>query len=406
MIYASVGILGLLVQLIINYDVLMNRTSREVTRRNKPYRRFLFGTIFYYVTDILWGYFDEKKFVKMLYADTVFYFLAMCLMVMLWTWFVTDYLEQKTRFGRVMKASGLIMAAAAPLMIVINFFHPVLFEVRDNGDYVPGPLRYLLLTEEILLFALISVHTLMLSFKTEQSKRVRYRSISVFGFAMTALVFIQIYYPLLPLYSIGCMLGTCLLHTFIIEDEKMEYRIKLERLLEQEKESKKALRSARTAANTDPLTGVKSRHAYLEMTERIDLNIADKSIEEFGIIVFDINGLKDINDSKGHEEGDRYIRDGCMMICKMFSHSPVYRIGGDEFVVLLENSDYEEREKLLASFDDRIELNHALELVEVATGMAVFDPENDSSFSEVFERADRKMYENKKHMKNETKAKK
>ena len=135
------------------------------------------------------------------------------------------------------------------------------------------------------------------------------------------------------------------------------------------------------------------------MTEQIDKNIAGGESAEFGVIVFDINGLKHINDTKGHEEGDRLIRDGCMMICKKFAHSPVYRIGGDEFVVLLEHSDYDDRDKLLATFDNRIELNHALDLVEMATGMAVFDPDNDTSFSEVFERADRKMYERKKRMK-------
>ncbi|MBR3667028.1 MAG: GGDEF domain-containing protein [Ruminococcus sp.] len=400
MIYASVGILALLVQLIINYDVLLKKTSEEIVLKNRSYRRFLFGTIFFYVTDILWGYFDEKKIIGMAYADTVLYFLAMSLLVMLWTGYITDYLEEKTRFGVAMKAVGQIFFAVSPVMLITNFFKPVLFDIADSGEYVTGFMRYILLTAQIVMFVLISVHTMILSFRTAESKRVRYRAISVYGFVMAGLEFVQVYNPLLPLYSVGCMLGNCLLHTFIIEDEKAEYRIKLEQLLQQEKESKQALRSARTAVNTDPLTGVKSRHAYLEMTERIDQSITDREIDEFGVIVFDINGLKDINDSMGHEEGDRFIRDGCMMICKKFTHSPVFRIGGDEFVVLLENSDYYNRDKLLSSFDERIEVNHALDLVEFATGMAVFDRERDTSFSQVFERADRRMYEKKKQMKN------
>lgn len=399
MIYASIGILALLVQLITNYDVLMKKTSEEIVLKNRSYRRFLFGTIFYYVTDILWGFFDDKKFITMIYADTVLYFLAMGLLIMLWTSYTTDYLDEKDLFGTMTKRAGQIFFALAPPMLIVNFFTPVLFEISDSGEYIPGTLRYLMLAVQLLLFSGISVHTMVLSFKTEASKRVRYRAISVFGLVMLLLVFIQVINPLLPMYSIGCMLGTCLLHTFIIEDEKQEYRIKLETLLQQEKESKQALRTARTAANTDPLTGVKSRHAYLEMTEQIDRSIAEGEELEFGIIVFDINGLKDINDTKGHEEGDRFIRDGCMMICQKFAHSPVYRIGGDEFVVLLEHSDYNNRNDLLANFDDRIELNRALELVELATGMAVFDPGTDTSFSDVFERADRKMYDRKRFLK-------
>ena len=399
MIYASIGILALLVQFITNYDVLMKKTSEEIVLKNRSYRFFLFGTIFYYVTDILWGFFDEMKHIKMLYADTVLYFLAMSLMVMLWTAYTTDYLDEKDIFGKMTKGAGQLFFALTPPMLIVNFFTPIVFDISDSGKYITGSLRYLMLTVQLLLFSGISVHTMVLSFKTEESKRVRYRSISVFGLVMLLLVFIQVFNPLLPLYSIGCMLGTCLLHTFIIEDEKQEYQIKLETLLQQEKESKQALRTARTAANTDPLTGVKSRHAYLEMTEQIDKSIAEGEVPEFGVIVFDINGLKYINDTKGHEEGDRFIRDGCMMICQKFVHSPVYRIGGDEFVVILEHSDYNNRDKLLADFDDRIELHHALDLVELATGMDVFDPENDTSFSEVFERADRKMYDRKRFLK-------
>ena len=190
-----------------------------------------------------------------------------------------------------------------------------------------------------------------------------------------------------------------LLHTFIVEDEKNEYRIKLEKLLIQENESKKALNTATAAANTDPLTGVKSRHAYIEMTERIDRSISDGTAGQFGIIVFDINGLKHINDTLGHEEGDRFIREGCMTICRKFTHSPVYRIGGDEFVVLLEGSDYEEREALLSEFDLDMERNHAQGTVEISTGMEIYDRDRDTAFSEIFELADSKMYRRKKQLK-------
>jgi diguanylate cyclase (GGDEF)-like protein len=115
--------------------------------------------------------------------------------------------------------------------------------------------------------------------------------------------------------------------------------------------------------------------------------------------VCDINDLKGINDTLGHEEGDKHIRDGCMMICKEFAHSPVYRIGGDEFVVLLERSDYENRDILLTEFDEQVMHNRSLSLVEVSAGMVIYDPQTDSSFSDVFERADKKMYERKKHLK-------
>ena len=399
MLYSSIGIMAVLVQLIINYDVFMNKTSDETGRKNRSYRYFLMGSVFFYITDILWGFFDERKLNKLLYADTVVYFFAMCLMVMLWTLYTTDYLDEKTLFGKALRSVGIAFFALTPLAILINFFFPILFDVTDKCVYKPGSTRYIILAIQIMLFLLTSVQTLVLSFRTSKEKKVRYRAIGAFGLVMTALVIVQVYNPLLPVYSVGCMLGTCLLHTFIYEDEKAEYQLKLEQLLKKEKESKEALRNARTAVNTDPLTGVKSRHAYLEMTDRIDNRIASGEISEFGVIVFDINNLKSINDTKGHEEGDKYIQEGCMMICKKFAHSPVFRIGGDEFVVLLERSDYENRDLLLSEFNEQIDHNQSLGNVEVSTGMAVFDIERDASFTEVFESADKKMYERKKRLK-------
>ena len=401
MVYSSIAIIALLVQLIINYDVIMNKTSSKVSKNNKSYRRFIIGSIFYYVTDILWGFFDEQKMDRMLFFDTTAFFLAMSLMVMLWTAYATDYLDEKTRFGKALRTVGQLFFMISPPALIINFFYPILFSINSECEYHPGTIRYLLLLIQILLFLLTGIHTIVLSMKVSKEKKVRYRAIGAFGIVMTALVLVQVYYPLLPVYSVGCMLGTCLLHTFIYEDEKAEYRNKLEKLLQQEKESKKALHTARTAANTDPLTGVKSRNAYLEMTADIDSSIIDSSAADFGVIVFDINGLKNINDTKGHEEGDRYIRDGCMMICRKFTHSPVYRIGGDEFVVLLKGCDYENRESLLSDFDEQIERNHLLGLVSISTGMAIFDPDTDTQFSEIFDRADKKMYERKKKLKSE-----
>ena len=121
---------------------------------------------------------------------------------------------------------------------------------------------------------------------------------------------------------------------------------------------------------------------------------ADNNLE-FGVIVFDLNELKQINDTHGHEEGDKYIYTGCMLICKIFAHSPVYRIGGDEFVVILEGSDYDNRDILINEFDRQISENERKGLVTISRGLDVYKPSQDSEYNHVFERADKKMYEYK-----------
>ena len=189
------------------------------------------------------------------------------------------------------------------------------------------------------------------------------------------------------------------MHTFALEGEKAAYRKELDETLKREKVQEQELGSVRQLAYTDPLTGVKSKRAYLEAIERLDREISAGSSAGFGVIVFDLNGLKNINDTLGHEEGDRYIQAGSALICDIFSHSPVFRIGGDEFVVLLEGKDYESGEKLLSEFNKKIEENLHSGKVVVSTGLDEFDPRFDISFSAVFERADKKMYERKCYLK-------
>ena len=205
---------------------------------------------------------------------------------------------------------------------------------------------------------------------------------------------------ILSMIALTIIIGiTFISHTSVLEGEKNEYRKKLEETLLRELEQKQELGSARRLAYTDPLTGVKSKRAYLEAIERIDKGVSDGSIDEFGVIVFDLKGLKTVNDTLGHEEGDRYIKEGSAIICGTFCHSPVFRIGGDEFVVILEGTDYLKRDILIAEFEELIEENQRSGKVVVSSGMDEFDLSCDTSFSSVFERADKKMYERKCYLK-------
>ena len=183
--------------------------------------------------------------------------------------------------------------------------------------------------------------------------------------------------------------------TSVLQGENVRYRQELEETRLREQAQEEELGSAIHLAYTDPLTGVKNKLSYIEATERIEKGISDGTVTEFGVIVFDLNGLKTINDTLGHEEGDKYIKEGCGLICEIFCHSPVFRIGGDEFVVLLEGHDYKEREELLDRFDRQIDENLRKGAVVVSTGIDVFDPAQNMGYSHIFENADRRMYERK-----------
>ncbi|MCR5468240.1 MAG: EAL domain-containing protein [Lachnospiraceae bacterium] len=162
------------------------------------------------------------------------------------------------------------------------------------------------------------------------------------------------------------------------------------------------LTEARKEVNLDALTGVKSRHAYIDVEDEINAQIEHKSVKDFAVAVFDINGLKEVNDNLGHKAGDEHIIKGCNIICEVFRHSPVFRVGGDEFVVIAQGRAYNNIDKLMQLIADKNEENLKNGDVVVAVGMARFS--NDKNVAAVFERADVLMYENKNALKAKEKA--
>lgn len=152
-------------------------------------------------------------------------------------------------------------------------------------------------------------------------------------------------------------------------------------------------------ARRDDLTGIKNKNAYGEFEKKLNQQIQSGEDVEFAIAICDVNGLKTVNDTQGHIAGDKYIRMASKLVCETFKHSPVFRVGGDEFVAILRGSDFDRREKLQNSLLEIVKQNVKEDKVVVACGISVFDKKHDKSVSEVFERADAMMYRNKMSLK-------
>lgn len=157
-------------------------------------------------------------------------------------------------------------------------------------------------------------------------------------------------------------------------------------------------------ANKDALTSVRNKTAYDTYVKGMSSQIQE-GVAEFAVVMVDLNHLKMINDTYGHEHGNDYIKNSCSIICHIFAHSPVFRVGGDEFVVILKGDDYSNREKLLSeaegvfkSMSDNEKMDPWRRL-SAAIGMSEFVPGQDKTVDDVFNRADKIMYENKVAMK-------
>ena len=155
-------------------------------------------------------------------------------------------------------------------------------------------------------------------------------------------------------------------------------------------------------ANRDSLTGLRNTTSYKSWVAEFDREIASKTAN-FGVVVFDVNRLKETNDVYGHDVGDKLIVSVAKVISDVFKRSPVFRIGGDEFLAVLRHGDLEDCEKLFIQLD----LECANTFVEkkskipisIARGFARFDSDKDMHFNDVFNRADYAMYENKRKSK-------
>ena len=157
----------------------------------------------------------------------------------------------------------------------------------------------------------------------------------------------------------------------------------------------------------DALTSVRNKRGYGAYIQKLQdqMDGCEGSLQ-FAFGVFDCNNLKLINDSYGHDKGDVYLVTASQFICRIFQHSPVFRIGGDEFAVILQYDDYNNMNALLDSFKNSSReicesVENKWEQVNVAIGIAIYDPEIDASVIDVARRADQLMYENKRHREKE-----
>lgn len=157
-------------------------------------------------------------------------------------------------------------------------------------------------------------------------------------------------------------------------------------------------------AYTDNMTGLNNKAAFL-MTRDVIESEVKLGRASFTLVMMDVNNLKLINDSIGHEKGDLLLKHCAQCMRDVFPGFPLYRIGGDEFCSIINNSSdpqllierLQERTANMSGEDFSI-FNVSY---QIAAGYATFNKNTDSSFQQVFNRADQAMYENKKKLKGE-----
>lgn len=398
--YSLFVIVCIVIHFLINIDIF-----RKKPTVNLPaiiaYRIFVASIGAYFIVDFLWGILEENKLATALYIDTFIYFIIMGFTILAWARYVVKYLEGKGWIAKLMMLAGNAFFLAEIVLLIINFFKPILFRVDpETCVYTSYKARNIMLYVQILMYFFITIYTVVMAILNKNTHRRRYITIALYSIVMGTMITIQIYDPYLPLYSIGCIIGSTLLNAFVINDIKEEYKIALEQTRFEVRQGQIELDETKLIAYTDPLTNIKNKHAYVEEEERIDKLINEGKIENFAVVVFDLNGLKKINDTKGHEAGDEYIVEACQIIGKHFGFDGLYRFGGDEFVAILTGERYKKRIQLMTDFDRFIDESiFKKDSPIISSGMSSFKKGSDNTYHAVFYRADKIMYSRKEILK-------
>ena len=221
--YSCVASIALIVHLILNWRQLVDWRNAKSRPGHIEFRLFVLSLVVFFVSDMLWGLFALWKFSRFLYyADTVLFFLTMVVSSCAWTRYVVNYLQMPRKLRGFLLWTGRGLMAFFILAMIANGFKPLFFTIDGQCEYHAGPLRQLALILLIVFNALSSGMTLLKLLRTKGALHRRNLMVFAFGVTMIGAIALQLRDAYLPLYSIGCLLGSCFLHVFVVEEERNE----------------------------------------------------------------------------------------------------------------------------------------------------------------------------------------
>ena len=169
---------------------------------------------------------------------------------------------------------------------------------------------------------------------------------------------------------------------------------------------KKTEEELRALSLTDELTGLFNRRGFFILAEKLQ-KIAKRQKRGICLLYADLDGLKEINDTWGHQDGNLALVDIANILRTTYRESDVVaRVGGDEFVVFPVGTTGDDARIIVARLQENIDAHNAKRekgyKLSMSLGISYFDPENPCSIDELLSRADKLMYEQKKNTRNFT----
>ena len=272
--YALIGITAFFIQLIINGKTMFRKKTKS--KADLFYRALAFSLLAYYITDAFWGIFSGLEWTTVLLADTTIYFLAMGSIVVFWYYYIVEYLNQEGKIAKFFKIAGLVFVCLEVIALVVNLFVPIFFWFDEaTGAYQTGVVRYIALWAQIAMCVISAITTVQGLVRSKGGQKKRYFAIFFFSIIMLATILLQIAQPLYPVYAFGCLIGSCMLHIYVIEDEREE----LNKLLEIEKTNAETANKAKSKFLFNMSHDIRTpMNAILGYSNRMIKHIDDKEV--------------------------------------------------------------------------------------------------------------------------------
>lgn len=198
---------------------LDNRSDEGVAG---AFKRLLLFMIFYCLQDSLWGAASiiSPKVPSLFYAASVVFHVSTALAPPAWTFFLTGYLDDKSKFRGFFRYLCSVLFTLQMTVIIINFFTPILFTVSATGEYVPGTFRYLAYIIQSAYLLLAAICVFIASRTLPKEERHRHLAAALFILPLLACVFLQYFFVFGPFYSIGLFVASCIVYVFAFSAER------------------------------------------------------------------------------------------------------------------------------------------------------------------------------------------
>lgn len=240
--YSIIGLLAIIIYLIVNHDYYLHKDDRKDV---KDYKNYLSVIFLYFLTDVAWGIFNALNMTAWLYIDSILYHVCMALSVVLCCKYIVSYLNLDGVLRKAINVFGCMFMAGDIILLFVNHFYHVLFWFDENGEYEKHTMRDAALIVLIFMFVFICLMTLRAMLKSEGNNGKRNMVISIYALVMTVALVAQYFFPLLPLYSVGLLLGMLIIYVFIRNEDLNAHLRQIEKLNAQMMAEQKELQEQR-----------------------------------------------------------------------------------------------------------------------------------------------------------------